>query len=161
MKKVFFRFHACALFFLLFPLAGCSSLNVSVSPEDRSIAGDAPEEAAVSAGKKEAQKTEPARISDPRAYYHYLAGSLLEMDNNIPGAYQEYKQALSIDSKSQFLLFELANISLRLGDFESAKSYVKTLLEEDPEHVEALMLSGEIHVSQNELNEAVAAYQKA
>lgn len=156
MKKTFFLVPLLLLF-----VPACASLKSFNSTDTLAAASPQSAEEEKLRETKKAEKEEPARISDPRAYFHFMAGSLLELENNIPAAFQEFRTALSIDPKSETLLFELANLALRLGETDLAESYVNTLLEENPAHVDALMLLGEIEVSRNRLDRAVEAYQKA
>jgi tetratricopeptide (TPR) repeat protein len=140
-------------FFVLFLLlTSCASHHtpVSLNPKE-----DAKPE--VSASKAVSL---PTRIAEPDAYFHYLLGNLYELENNVPRALFEYKSALVLDPHSITLKYELATLAVREGDLKSAEEYVESLLEVEPDHLEALGLLGDIYANQGKTDKAISVYQK-
>ncbi|MHB8481119.1 MAG: tetratricopeptide repeat protein [Nitrospiria bacterium] len=147
------------LFFVIF--TSCSTLRTSQTGPALSSSGSHAEGEESDRLMTSNQKSLPDRIADSDAYYHYLRGYLSELDNDLPGAYQEYKSALILDPKSSVLLYEIANVAVRLGDFQSAEEFIQSLLKIEPDQLEGLVLLGDIYVNQNKLDQAISAYQKA
>ncbi len=56
----------------------------------------------------------------PQAYYHFLQGSLAELDNDSLKALEAYKTGLTFDPDSIFLKFRIAKLHFRLAQMPAA-----------------------------------------
>ncbi|HBP87837.1 MAG TPA: hypothetical protein DD706_09090, partial [Nitrospiraceae bacterium] len=58
--------------------------------------------------------------SNPQAYYHFLRGSLAELNNDATTAVEEYQAGLAFDTNSIFLKFRLAKLHFSMSHMTSA-----------------------------------------
>ena len=56
----------------------------------------------------------------PQAYYHFLRGSLAELNNNAATALEEYQAGLAFDADSKFLKFRLAKLHFSMSHLTEA-----------------------------------------
>lgn len=58
--------------------------------------------------------------SHPQAYYHFLRGSLAELNNDATTAVEEYRTGLAFDADSNFLKFRLAKLHFSMSHMTEA-----------------------------------------
>ena len=94
------------------------------------------------------------------SYYYYLKAQHDLKQKNLTEAADGLQQAINLDPAASFLKIELAKLKIQQNDAQNALNLVNEVLNKDPDHVEALMLSGGIHQSLKQYEEAKRAYQK-
>jgi tetratricopeptide (TPR) repeat protein len=57
---------------------------------------------------------------NPQAYYHFLRGSLAELNNDATTALEEYQAGLAVDADSKFLKFRLAKLHFSMSHLTEA-----------------------------------------
>jgi tetratricopeptide (TPR) repeat protein len=105
-----------------------------------------------------------ARIANPgRAADLYIAETqIVQKYGEPPDALALYQTALTAFPENQDLRYNRALYVVELGDFESMERDLKQLLEEDPDHVDALNALGYTLADRNErLDEAYAHVSRA
>lgn len=65
--------------------------------------------------------------SHPQAYYHFLRGSLAELNNDGAKALEEYETGLAFDTDSLFLKFRLAKLHFSMGHMSEAVDLAKKI----------------------------------
>jgi tetratricopeptide (TPR) repeat protein len=65
--------------------------------------------------------------SHPQAYYHFLQGSLAELNNDGPKALEEYQAGLAYDKESVFLKFRLAKLHFSMAQMTAAVDLAKQI----------------------------------
>lgn len=81
-------------------------------------------------------------------------GFALKSKGHYKHAIEVFYKALELDNTSTELLLELADLYLKLGNEEKALSYIDTVLEKNPAHIEALKFLKNIFISKNAWQEA-------
>ncbi|MDH4361240.1 MAG: tetratricopeptide repeat protein, partial [Nitrospirota bacterium] len=66
-------------------------------------------------------------VSHPQAYYHFLRGSLAELNNDGPKALEEYQAGLAFDKDSIFLKFRLAKLHFSMAHITEAVELAKKI----------------------------------
>jgi tetratricopeptide (TPR) repeat protein len=69
----------------------------------------------------------PREASHPQAYYHFLRGSLAELNNDAAKAVEEYQAGLAFDPDSVFLKFRLAKLHFSMAHMTVAKDLAKQI----------------------------------
>ncbi len=69
----------------------------------------------------------PREASHPQAYYHFLQGSLAELNNDGTKALEEYKAGLAFDPDSIFLKFRLAKLHFAMAHMTAAVDLAKQI----------------------------------
>ena len=132
-------------FFLLFPAQFCFlSACAPVAPIDGGLDG-------VSIAKDRSKDI----------YYHYMKGVLLSLDGDIDGAVEEYTEIIEMAGHVPLLMMELATLHLENNEIDKASATLKTLLEHNPNHYEALVMLGTIYGQSHEFEKAAHCYRKA
>lgn len=65
--------------------------------------------------------------SHPQAYYHFLQGSLAELNNDGAKALEEYQAGLAFDSDSIFLKFRIAKLHFSLAHMTAAVEFARQI----------------------------------
>ena len=65
--------------------------------------------------------------SHPQAFYHFLRGSLAELNNDGEKALEEYQAGLAFDTDSIFLKFRLAKLHFSMGHMAAAVDLAKQI----------------------------------
>ena len=81
-------------------------------------------------------------------------GFALKSKGHYKHAIEVFYKALELDNTSTELLLELADLYLKIGNEEKALSYIDTILEKNPAHIEALKFLKNIFISKNAWQEA-------
>jgi tetratricopeptide (TPR) repeat protein len=135
-------FQRTVIVFLAVWVSGCASMGGGTVPQD---------------SLPEIQKSEPPVNS----YYLYSQSHLNAIRKDMDGAISSMQMALALDPTSSFLKKELAGLWLVKKENLKALELLGEVLTEQPEDVEALILSGRIHQSMGQAMPAIANYEKA
>lgn len=92
---------------------------------------------------------------------HLSAGVLLEKQNRLPEAEQEYKQALAMDSSSSDALTALTNLYMRTHRFADAETDLRKLVAMHPQDPAAAMQLGRVLVAEGKNDEAATQLEAA
>jgi Tfp pilus assembly protein PilF len=68
------------------------------------------------------------------AYYHFMVATILEQDNEIDAALQEYEEAYRHDPNSAEIVLSLATLSLRKGQTDQATRYAQKAADLEPKN---------------------------
>ena len=105
-----------------------------------------------------AHRQPPAQPSASTAYYHYSLGVQAILRGDLDGAIDEYNRALSLDSRSPYLLTELATLYLRKKNTDEALSLLKRALTVDPDYIDAHLLLAGTYSKLKQYDLAIASY---
>lgn len=100
-----------------------------------------------------------AKSYAPAYYYFFSAQSKLQQ-GDIPEAIWHLEKAIENDRDSAYLKIELANLLMTQKETEKALRMVQQVLSDQPDHLEALLLSGTIYQMKQEFDKAKDAYEK-
>ena len=92
--------------------------------------------------------------------YHQKAEAL-NSGEHYAEAYEAYKEALSVEAKSPYILCNMGECMERLGEFDNAEHYYKQSLEIDPEYTDAFVGLGVLADLQSLPNVAVQYFEHA
>ncbi|MBF0344212.1 MAG: tetratricopeptide repeat protein [Nitrospirae bacterium] len=92
---------------------------------------------------------------------HYNIGVAKLNENDIQGAYVEFKRALELNPRDKESLNALGIVYLQLDDYDHAKQSLLKALEVDPKYSEAYNNLGLIYVRINQWEESVNAFENA
>jgi len=101
-----------------------------------------------------------AAIPSGNAYYYYTESQIQKRRGNLEATQRLLQQAIDKDPDSLFLNRELAKLYLQRKDNVRALTVTEQILNRAPEDVEALIIYGQIQLTQKNLQTAKAAYQK-
>ncbi len=101
------------------------------------------------------------RYISSQAYLHAMRAEIAALAGEGSNAAEELQLALVYDPESIYLALELARASRALGQTGKAKKLVARVLERQPAHLEALLLSGQIAAEGDQLADAERAFRKA
>ncbi|MEM3396909.1 MAG: tetratricopeptide repeat protein [Thermoplasmata archaeon] len=73
---------------------------------------------------------------------------------------EQYTAILSYQPKNMAIIYKLAEIHMKLENFEKAIDFINGFLAEEPNHTGALYLKGNIFVKQKKLREAARTFEK-
>ncbi|MDA0831738.1 MAG: tetratricopeptide repeat protein [Planctomycetota bacterium] len=90
-----------------------------------------------------------------------LLGCVQAAQNDVSNAHRSFEQATQIDPSRTSARFRLAESFYRQNDDASAEIHLRTLLNQEPEHVGATGLWGSLCYRQNRAVEAVQSFHKA
>ena len=96
--------------FLVVPLAVVSCAAVP-EPASESLAQAAPSEPAL----------------PPLAYYHFLQGYMDELDEDFPGALEQYRAGLQFDPNSAYLRFRMASLYFTSGNIQKSMNLLEQI----------------------------------
>jgi tetratricopeptide (TPR) repeat protein len=100
-----------------------------------------------------------AAILQPKdAEPHLSAGLILEKQNRLSDAVEEYKEALALDPASDALT-ALANIYMRGRQFPEAEQYLRTLVAAHPDQAGAHIQLGRVLAAEGKNDDAIAELQ--
>lgn len=91
----------------------------------------------------------------------FLQGILLAQSGRAEEALREFQQALRISPDPAPIYFNIAQVYLRIGDFENAEAALNRTLEVDPRNQGAFLNLGILYERQGKLEEALRAYESA
>jgi len=92
----------------------------------------------------------------------YVFQNMVSQDTTyIDSAYAYYMTALDLDRSNTNLLINVVNLLVGMGRFETADSISISILEKDPNNIDALIRRGEIADQQGRYDDAVIFYNKA
>ena len=94
------------------------------------------------------------------AYYYYAAAQLQKKEGQTDRAIKSLEKAVAADPNTLFLRHELALLHVMQRNQKGALAVVQEILEIDGAHLDSLMLSGRIHQSMKQMDQAKAAYEK-
>ncbi|MCP4745732.1 MAG: tetratricopeptide repeat protein [Desulfobacteraceae bacterium] len=103
---------------------------------------------------------QPQRQGAP-AYYYFTNAQLMVKRGNINEAIWLLNKSIEHDSQSVYLKLELVNLLLARNDEDKSLAIVKSVLDKQPGHVEALSLAGTIYYLQNKIMLAEKKFEKA
>src|SRR5688572_6696470 len=113
--------------------------------------------------RAEARREPPPskRYISSQAYLHAMRAEIAALAGHKVAAAEELQLALVYDPESIFLALELAKATHALGQTAKAKTLIARVMERQPNHVDALLLSGKIAEEEQQLQEAERVFRKA
>lgn len=144
MNMKFFRLFIIA--FLMIAIAGGSGCSSELPP--------------VMTATQEIFKPPVRKRTGDNSYYFYIESQLQRRRGNIHQAGALLERAIEKDPQSVFLKKELITLLLQQKESAKALDLVHSLLKNDPEDVDALMLLGRIQQTRGELQAAIEGYER-
>jgi Tfp pilus assembly protein PilF len=95
---------------------------------------------------------------DTRSLSHYIVGIYCEGLDDLQGAIQEYRQALTTDPQSSLLHLNLASVFIQKDDPAQATKELQRAIELSPESVEAHALLALVYAAQDKSDLAAGEY---
>jgi tetratricopeptide (TPR) repeat protein len=104
----------------------------------------------------------PETLPSKAPAYYYFSAAQMKLKEGQAGEAQYYlEKAIQYDPKSAVLKLELADLLLLQQKPDKALDYIQQTLMDHPDHVDALILAGRIHMQRGELSEAKALFERA
>lgn len=96
----------------------------------------------------------------PNRYYYYIESQLRRRRGDMEGAIHYLKKALEIDTENDYLQRDLTNLYLRDKQNAKALEVMESLVAQDPDNVELLVLFGKLKQGAEDMAGARDAYKK-
>ncbi len=96
--------------------------------------------------------------SSAAAKYHYSLGVLFSLDGNPDAAIREFRRALRFDSRSDFLVTELAMLYLGKGEKERASDLCLEYLQQFPDNIPVRLTLAGLRRRMNDIAGAISEY---
>lgn len=100
-------------------------------------------------------------LSPGEMKWHYYLGRILQEDGDLEAARKELEESLGVGAEYLPALYSLAEIEIELNRLEVAERYLEKILREFPNSASALALEGQIALSRQDWEPAVAALEAA
>ncbi len=100
-----------------------------------------------------------AKASDGQ--YYFRLGAILEQENNLSGAMDDYRSALSLDPSLGKAEVNLGGLLARQGKFDEARRHLERGVELDPLSAPGLVNLGQLYVLEGRAGDALDCFQRA
>ncbi|TKB09145.1 tetratricopeptide repeat protein [Desulforhopalus sp. IMCC35007] len=92
--------------------------------------------------------------------FYFLWGTHAEFSERYPEALEAYEKALICDPGASYIKEKIPILMLKMGDYETAATWLTQAIEEEPNNTTYLLFLANIYVQQEKIEEAVVLYEQ-